>query len=178
MVHALTRNEPEYIKMVGRMKKEAVNVSVQIYAMLMKALYHDFVIYDILGNVYMNVASMSKSQALGQYFTPFPVCEMMAKMSLGDIKAQIETAKAEGKRLKVCDPAVGSGAMLLASKKVIIEEMGLRGLDYFEFYGIDIDPICVNMCKIQMILTDYKYMSNLMITTAYEMREKMKSAKP
>jgi type I restriction enzyme M protein len=175
MVYTLTRQEDKYMAKVKGMKKEAVYVSSEIFGRLMNSLYVNYGIYDVLGVVYQEIASRSKSQALGQYFTPFVVCEAMAKMTLGDIKGQIEIAKKEGKRFKVLDPCVGSGAMLLGAKKAIIEEYGLAGLDYFEFYGMDIDPICVNMAKVQMALTDYRYMSDLLIGVAYDVLKKQKA---
>jgi len=49
--------------------------------------------------------------------------------------------------------------MLVAIKKRIIEAVGVAGLDWFEFYGHDVDAVSVNMAKIQMTLTDYRYMS-------------------
>jgi len=94
-------------------------------------------------------------------------------MQLGDIKQLIEKAKKENRRITVDEPCVGSGAMLLACKKVIMQEVGLAGLDYFEFYGTDIDTTCVKMCKIQMLLTNYRYMSSLLLLHLCQFQEKM-----
>ena len=177
ILYALTGNEDEYLRIVKTLKKEALDCTVKVYSILFKALYYDFCIQDILGEVYMRVGSLSKSKHFGQFFTPMHVCDLMARISLGDIKEQIKKAKEENKKITVNDPCVGSGAMLLACKKAIIEEVGISGLAYFEFYGIDIEKTCVNMCKIQMILTDYKYMANLLLSKALEIRQKMDSNK-
>ena len=163
ILYALEEKEDEYMKLVNKMDKRAVNAAAEICGILMKAFCHDYAIYDYLGCVYMNIASLSKSKWFGQYFTPFNVCTMMAKIQLGDVKLAIKDAKIKGKKLTVNDPCIGSGAMILAYKSVIIKEVGLSGLDWFEFSGTDIDPICVKMCQIQMLLTDYKYMTNLLL---------------
>jgi len=175
-LYALNRQEDKYMKTARKMDKRAVTVISQIVGMLMKALCYDYCIWDYLGEVYMQIASMSKSKVLGQFFTPFHICEMMARVQLGDIKPLINKAQTDNRRITIMEPCVGSGAMLLACKKVIIEEVGLCGLDHFEFYGQDIDPVCVKMCKIQMTLTDYRYMTNLLLTHAVELQKIIASA--
>ena len=177
ILYALTGNEEEYLKIVKTLKKEALNCIVEVYSILFKALYYDFCIHDILGEVYMSVGSLSKSKHFGQFFTPMNICDFMARVQLTDIKDMIRKSKEENRKITINDPCVGSGAMLLACKKAIIEEYGISGLDYFEFYGIDIEKTCVNMCKIQMILTDYKYMANLLLSKAIEIKQKMDSNK-
>ena len=172
-LYALYRDEVNYMKLVGQMDKRAVFVASEILGRLIKAICFDYCIWDYLGEVYMQIASMSKSKALGQFFTPFHVCEMMAKIQLGDINSAISKAKKENRRFSIMEPCVGSGAMLLACKKAIIEEAGLSGLDHFEFFGQDIDPVCVKMCKIQMTLTDYRYMTNLLLFHAAQLQEKI-----
>jgi len=177
MLYALHRDEVNYMKLVDQMDKRAVIIASEILSRLMKALCFDYFIWDYLGEVYMQIASMSKSRALGQFFTPFHICEMMAKIQLGDINSSIQKAKSESRRLSIMEPCVGSGSMLLACKKVIISQAGLSGLDHFEFFGQDIDPLCVKMCKIQMTLTDYRYMTNLLLFHTAQLQEKIASTK-
>lgn len=176
MLYALTHEEEKYLNAVKGLKKEALDCIVQIYCRLFKALYYDFCLHDILGEVYMQVGSLSKSKHFGQFFTPMNICDFMAEVQLGDIKESIKKAKDENRKISICDPCVGSGAMLLACKKAIIKAAGLHGLDYFSFYGIDNDNTCVNMCKIQMILTDYRHMANLLLSSAYDIKQKMNKA--
>ena len=61
----------------------------------------------------------------GQYFTPDHVCELMAKMTIPEIQ--------DGQ--SVCDPACGSGRMLIKATEVN---------RYGQFYGVDIDRRCTN----------------------------------
>ncbi|MBW8017924.1 MAG: N-6 DNA methylase [Planctomycetes bacterium] len=175
-LYALNRQEDKYMETIRAMDKRAVTITSQIVGMLMKVLCYDYCIWDYLGEVYMQIASMSKSKVLGQFFTPFHICEMMAKVQLGNIKSLISKSQRENRRVSIMEPCVGSGAMLLACKKIIIEEVGLSGLDHFEFFGQDIDPVCVKMCRIQMILTDYRYMTNLLLIHAVELQNKIATA--
>lgn len=174
-LYALNREEDNYMKTVSQMDKRAVTVTSQIVGILMKVLCYDYCIWDYLGEVYMQIASMSKSKVLGQFFTPFHICEMMARVQLGDIKCLISKSQMENRRVSIMEPCAGSGAMLLACKKVIIEEVGLYGLDHFEFFAQDIDPVCVKMCRVQMTLTDYRYMTNLLLIHAVELQNKLAS---
>ena len=177
ILYALNKDEEKYMKLVGQMDKRAVDKAAEISGLLIKAFCHDYCIWDYLGEVYIQIGSLSKSKAFGQFFTPFHICEMMAKMQFGDIKQLIAKAKKENRKITVDEPCVGSGAMLLACKKVIIEEAGLAGLDYFEFYGTDIDVTCVKMCKIQMLLTSYRYMTGLLLLHLCRFQENMAAPK-
>jgi len=114
------------------------------------ALYVDAVeadpFRDILGEIFMLLDV--KSVAAGQYFTPMCIAEMMARMQFE--KAAFERQVQEKGFVTVCDPAVGSGVMLLAFAKVVHAELGRAALAKVRFYGTDIDQRCVYMCRIQL----------------------------
>lgn len=87
--------------------------------------------YDVLGDLFMELISHGRN---GQFFTPQPVCDMMAAMTYGDDLADGKT---------VCDPACGSGRMLMAVAKMN------RNLT---FYGADNDSTCCKMAVLNMVL--------------------------
>ena len=63
---------------------------------------------DVIGGYYMEFALSSKGQQWnGEYHTPKPICDLMAQTIIGD------TLPAEGP-IRVCEPACGAGAMILA----------------------------------------------------------------
>jgi hypothetical protein len=101
---------------------------------------------DILGELFMRLDV--KSAAAGQYFSPGPIAEMMARMQFS--RESFERLVSEKGEVSVYDPAVGSGVMLLAFGKVVHEELGRWGVSKLRLYGQDIDMRCVLMCKIQL----------------------------
>ena len=76
------------------------------------------------------------------------IAEMMARMQFD--RADFERVVQEKGSVTVCDPAVGSGVMLLAFAKVVHGEFGRWGTSKLRLYGQDIDPRCVLMCRIQL----------------------------
>ena len=102
---------------------------------------------DVLGNVYMELGQGEKR--LGQYFTPYPVARMMAEMILGDIKP---LAPGEPPQ-RMLEPCCGSGVLILAAAEVIESRCpGAIARGEVEFYGIDLDPVCVAMCRLNLRL--------------------------
>lgn len=86
---------------------------------------------DPLGELYMQAISNGHN---GQYFTPEPICTLMAKMQLGEDTKELQT---------VADPACGSGRMLLAAAQI---NRSMR------FYGADLDSTCCKMALLNMLL--------------------------
>ena len=89
-----------------------------------------------------------KSVQAGQYFTPNCIAEAMARMTFN--RDDFERLVREKGVVTVCDPAVGSGVMLLAFARVVHAEFGRWGTGKLRLYGTDIDVRCVNMCRIQL----------------------------
>ncbi|MDN5215556.1 N-6 DNA methylase [Fulvivirgaceae bacterium BMA12] len=82
---------------------------------------------DILGDFYMDYITNGQN---GQYFTPAPVCEVMAKLQLGNLED-------EGNR--ILDPACGSGRMLLSTAKLYYRNY---------FFGADNNNTCAKMATL------------------------------
>ncbi len=101
---------------------------------------------DILGELFMRLDV--KSALAGQHFTPWNIAEMMALMQFD--QETFEHCVHEKGVVTVCDPAVGSGVMLLAFAKVVHDALGRWGLRHLRLYGTDIDIRCVHMCRIQI----------------------------
>lgn len=111
-------------------------------------------VMDVVGEVYMQW-EIGNVRA-GQYFTPLSIATMMARVSVGDgedVLAQrlAETDKPEDVRpITICDPACGSGIMLLASAVLFPQWAVDCGL--VQFFGQDIDATCVRMARINSML--------------------------
>jgi len=83
---------------------------------------------DVLGDLFMEFVSHGRN---GQFFTPQPVCDMMAAITID---------KDQG---SVSDPACGSGRLLMAAAKIN---------RLFKFYGADNDLTCCKMAALNMII--------------------------
>jgi len=114
-------------------------------AILIDQAEHNY--YDIIGNTYMKLGQGDKR--FGQYFTPWNVAKMMARMLLTDFKPP-EPGEPP---LTFGEPCVGSGVMILAAAETIEERFpGTIARGGVEFYGMDKDPCCVAMCRLNMKL--------------------------
>jgi type I restriction-modification system DNA methylase subunit len=85
---------------------------------------------DPLGELYMQAISNGHN---GQYFTPEPICDMMAAISVGN--------PTDGQT--VADCACGSGRMLLSAAKIN---------RHLKLYGADLDITCCKMALLNMLL--------------------------
>src|SRR5580698_5821659 len=86
----------------------------------------------------------------GQFFSPYPLCRMMAKMTLGDeedVRARIE---ARG-FVTVQEPCCGSGAMVIALAHEM-RELGINHQQHLHVTATDVDPKCVHMAYVQFAL--------------------------
>ena len=86
---------------------------------------------DPLGELYQQAISSGHN---GQYWTPEHLSDMMASISIGETLNDNQT---------VCDPACGSGRMLLSAAKI-----NRRAL----FYGADLDITCCKITLVNMLL--------------------------
>ena len=84
---------------------------------------------DGFGDFYMECLSHGHN---GQFFTPEPICEMMARI-----------LNPAGFGERVADCCCGSGRMLLAAAKIKRNSL---------FFGADVDRTCAMMCVINLCL--------------------------
>ena len=101
---------------------------------------------DFLGDLFMALEFGNEHK--GQFFTPYSVCRMTAKMTYGkDLEAKIDRRG----WVSVNDPACGAGALLVAFSN----ECRLQHTNYQTsvlFVAQDIDHIVGCMCYIQLSL--------------------------
>ncbi len=139
--------EALYIKTIQKYDEEERNIFPQLAAETVLALEENPE-QDFLGNIFMNLGLGNKDN--GQFFTPYHVCELMAKTTISDILPHIEK---EG-FIKVCDPCCGAGATLIASIHEIHKR--LKGKynwqNHVLIVGQDIDYATALMCYIQLSL--------------------------
>jgi len=93
--------------------------------------------YDPLGAIYETCSSRSQKSALGQFFTPREIVEVMTQINYGELP--------DKKFFTMCDPACGSGRFGLATGTY----MGSQGISSYICQN-DLDSICAKMTAINM----------------------------
>ncbi len=131
------------VPMVEQPPKEVNPVLFDLSRLYANVVNQSTPFYDVLGETYMDMVSRWGQKALGQYFTPWPVAMMMARMMGG---------KPSRKGLiRVCDPACGSGVMALAMANNVYSSDGPEALRQYSFTGIDLDHFCARIFACQML---------------------------
>lgn len=98
---------------------------------------------DLLGEFFMEMGLGEASS--GQFFTPFEISLMMAKINFGNISEKLN----DKAFLSVSDPACGAGSTLLAVVSEFISQ-GVNPNQRLFVHGIDIDRTVALMCYVQL----------------------------
>lgn len=132
--------EPLYFETIKRYKKDELNIFANLFGELIliygKAKFSKSWA-DPLGDYYELLASNSKKSAFGQFFTPKPICEMIARMTVNP--------NDWGKHIN--EPCAGSGRFILALN---------HHANGNYFVAQDLDPICCKMTAINMCLHEIR----------------------
>ena len=93
------------------------------------------------------------NQWIGQVFSPWEVCHLMARLNFANSKSEVEAEIAEKGFITVNDPCCGAGTMLLATARALMD----LGIDYrkcLHATGVDIDSRCVHMTYLQLAMME------------------------
>ena len=133
--------EGEYLDEMRRYREGCADVFAQAFHELIAEMEAQ-PFTDVLGPAYMERAAEIDKRFRGTFFTPSPICKLMAQLTA--------LSGTLGKPLDVHEPAVGSGAMILALAETLVE----RGHSPLEMRvsAIDIDPTAIDMCLINLSL--------------------------
>ena len=135
------RLEAKYMERIKSYSKDELTVFFELL-WLITVTYHNSY-GDFLGEVAGEENLLNKHS--GQFFTPYHLCRAIAKMSFGNVEAQVK----EKGIITVCEPAVGAGALVIASA----EEVASQGIDpraHLQFDCTDISRDAFNMAYIQL----------------------------
>ena len=146
------KREKTYLDIVSKYTHEEIEKFAVLFAML-----HNNIVEktdrgdwgDFLGELFMNMGLGNNLG--GQFFTPYHVCKMMARVVIDRDGEMMQTALKEKGYFSVSDCACGAGATLIAAAEVMSE----RGINYpyqVIFAGQDVDSTTALMCYIQLSL--------------------------
>ncbi len=140
--------EKEYAEVIGRYPAEAKKVFSTCMGMLVDELETDP--RDVLGDLYMAL-ELGNDHA-GQFFTPFSICTMIAKIQAGESGegSIAAVAKREG-FVTVSEPAIGGGAMVIAFA-LAARSAGVEPTTHMHVTGVDVDRKVLMSAYVQLSL--------------------------
>lgn len=140
------KREARYMEIIGRHERSVVETFPKILGEVVMAL--ETAPQDILGATFH--ALELHNNARGQFFTPYALCQAMAKMTIGTAE---DVQKTMGERgfITAQEPAVGAGATIIALAEAI-KDLGINYQQHLHVTAIDIDPRAVHMAYIQFSL--------------------------
>ena len=99
---------------------------------------------DVLGCYYMEFALSTKGQQWGgEFHTPKPICDLMARMTMGDMESL-----PKDRAITVCEPAAGAGAMILSLAQACSPDVRRR----LRVTAMEINRVACDMCFINTTL--------------------------
>lgn len=143
LVHREER-EKSYLQIAGKYTAAELDVFARIFAEVVLGLESN-PNQDFLGEMYMNL-DMGNEHA-GQFFTPYNVCSLMAKISEPNIQARIE----RDHWISCMDCACGAGALLVAfANECLSQKVNYQTSVLFVAQDIDYTVGC--MCYVALSL--------------------------
>jgi type I restriction-modification system DNA methylase subunit len=140
---AAQTREAEYLEEAKRWERQELDLFAEaLGALVIEMETRPF--EDIIGGYYLEFALSQKGQQWhGEFHTPKPICDLMAKMAL----AGMELLPAEGP-ITVCEPACGAGAMILSLGQACSPEVRQR----LRVTAIDVSRTACDMAFINTTL--------------------------
>ena len=135
--------EERYLQIANGYERPELDRFAQMLGCVVEALEDGM--HDCLGRLFM--ALEMSNHWKGQYFTPWELSCLMARMTLTDARPQIE---ARG-FVTISEPAAGAGAMVIAMAEVL-REQGFNYQKCMHVRAVDVDPTAAHMCYLQLSL--------------------------
>lgn len=131
--------ENEYDKIIRNYDSKALETFQELLSYVV--LDQEIRFSDFLGEVYMDIGiSNSKN---GQYFTPYHLSVMMAKLTGFNLTDDKEF-------VTLSEPSCGSGAMVIAYADVMLNEHKVNFQDKLWVQCADLDPLVAKMAYVQL----------------------------
>ncbi|MCI4031817.1 N-6 DNA methylase [Dickeya dianthicola] len=135
--------EQAYMETIGRYEKDDVIRFSHLLSRIILGM-HDAP-RDFLGSVFMQLEF--GDSCMGQFFTPWDISRMMAKIQLMGVDALLKTKPF----VTLSEPACGAGCMILASAEEL-REQGFDPLHHLWVSATDIDSLAADMAFVQLSL--------------------------
>lgn len=104
---------------------------------------------DLLGQVYQTLGSRGRRAQLGQFYTPDSVSKLIGAMLL--TPGQHVEPSPDGRLWTACEPACGSGALILGFLDELLTQRGPAALQHWSISAIDLDSMVTRLCAAQVL---------------------------
>lgn len=131
--------EDDYLRIAKKYEKDDLTRIARLMAYVVMGLEEKPC--DFLGSVFMEL-DLGSSQ-IGQFFTPYEVSLLMAKLNVVDL--------CNKPIITLHEPAVGSGGMVIAYAQAL-RENGVNYQQKLFVQAIDLDPVAAMMAYVQFTL--------------------------
>ena len=141
--------EKMYLRIIRKYNKQEQNLFPELAAHTVMALEENPE-QDFLGGIFMELGLGNGSN--GQFFTPYHVCDLMAKIAMGD--SVVNEVKEKG-YITINDSCCGAGATLIAGIHEVRRQLEKEKLNFQNHVLVvaqDIDMTVALMCYIQLSL--------------------------
>lgn len=139
--HFNQERENKYLSIIGKYKKDVQEQFSKLLALITEEFECEFC--DFLGEVYM--ACGFGSDSMGQFFTPYSVCQICVEISLPD--------NLDKNRIyKVAEPACGGGAMVIALAEAFYKkDINFQQNMYVEMTDLSWNSVCMSMIQMSLL---------------------------
>lgn len=135
--------EAQYLQIVGKYEREEVERFPLMLAVLAEWLEEG--LGDCLGALFMSLELGDSFK--GQFFTPYEVSSLMARITMDDAKQAISRRGF----ITVAEPACGAGGMVIACADALLEQ-NINYQQAMHVTACDIDLTAVHMTYLQLSL--------------------------
>jgi hypothetical protein len=135
--------EERYLRLIKQFTPEEAHQLASLLGMTTLAMECGFA--DVLGKLFTRLEL--QNVRAGQVFTPYEIAQTIARMTLHDCKELL----AERGFLRVCEPAVGAGSLVIAVAEAI-QEADFNYQQAMHVIATDVDVHAVHMAYIQFSL--------------------------
>src|SRR5471032_718428 len=139
--------ERRYLEIIAKYTPEEVQAFPKMLAELVMSFEDQTAtgsVGDVLGAIYM-MLDLGNDRS-GQFFTPFEISKLMARLLVGDGSDVRERGF-----LRLNEPACGAGGMVIAYADAL-QSAGLNYQDSMHAICVDVDAKCVYMTFLQLAL--------------------------
>lgn len=135
--------EARYLEIIKRYERAEVERFRQMLALLVDWLACGFA--DCMGELFTSLELGDHWK--GQFFTPYSVASLMAGITLGDVKEQVQ----RNGFVSISEPACGAGAMVIACADAIASQ-GVNYQQAMHVTAVDVDSTAAHMAYLQLSL--------------------------